>query len=745
MTSFGLSYFDKALDSVIDGLENSVVDRTRAIASDLLSEEYKAPVQQPVLQTDAPGVLNNLNDVTGYWRLFNIQEKKAELARRRAEFQAPHDDRGAAALQRRAEQAEKAYCELAGMLSQAPDPLPFLNSLLPLQKSLSELQKENKRLQLYSKAAESEASSASGVVLRNRDLEKRVAELEAELKEKVEKESQVHEDLTNVEEVKREAEQQQQQYVHQIKRLQDDLASLQAEHERAQSQLFDLREQKEAASNVVASAADLAAEEHEALGLRVRSLELEKCLLEKRIEGLLTDTRDHGFLSAAAEDSVTPRAADAIRLLRQRVEQTGQQLQDAEARHAEEIAAAHADLQRAATRCTELQAELDSRAGPEEVAALRARIEALRHLVDAQEEAEGAGEESATGAASSSSAASLHAVLQARNRRLASDAQSLQQQLRAKDDAMAQMQDRLAGLEQEVRQKAALVQSLEADLLNASQNAGGMQGPVGPAANAPSEGGTSKEPHTSGGASASLLGIVTSQRDRFRGRVEQLEGEMGAVRGELAAARNDLAAARADNVKLYEKIRYLQRFSGKQASSDGFQVVQVDSEGISHPKASQQHRLQCGPVHINLGGGSASPERDARPATGPSASPAQLRARIGRRRSACFGLVEADDEEAAHSAVEQRYLKAYEARFNPFAEFQQNEEVSRTKSLPVHDRAILTGSRLLLQNKVGRIFAAVYLTLIHVFVSVLIFYAALSSQPITSSSVSEIGPVGSSS
>ncbi len=37
------------------------------------------------------------------------------------------------------------------------------------------------------------------------------------------------------------------------------------------------------------------------------------------------------------------------------------------------------------------QAELDSRVGPEEVAALRARIEALRHLVDAQEEAEGAG------------------------------------------------------------------------------------------------------------------------------------------------------------------------------------------------------------------------------------------------------------------------------------------------------------------------------------------------------------------
>ncbi len=37
--------------------------------------------------------------------------------------------------------------------------------------------------------------------------------------------------------------------------------------------------------------------------------------------------------------------------------------------------------------------------------------------------------------------------------------------------------------------------------------------------------------------------------------------------------------------------------------------------------------------------------------------------------------------------------QAYEARFNPFAEFQQSEEVSRVKSLPVHDRAILSGTR----------------------------------------------------
>ncbi|KAK9906857.1 hypothetical protein WJX75_009234 [Coccomyxa subellipsoidea] len=600
------------------------------------------------------------------------------------------------AVYRRAQEATKAYCELAGVLSQAPDPVPFLHAISPLQKSLGELQRENKRLQLYGRAAESEASSASEAVLKNRELEKRVAELQAELKEKAKKDSQAQQDASKIEELKGEAEQQRQEYVRQLNRMQEEMASLQAEHERVQSQLFELREQREAASNVVMSAAELAAEEQETLGLRVRSLELERGLLEERIAVLMAGSQDCSSTSAAAEDSITPRAADAIRSLRQEVEQLGHQLEEAEVGHAEEMGAAQAELQRALQRCAALQSELDLRAAPEEVAALRARIETLRHLVDAQEEAEG--EELAVGAQAtlSSSAASLHAVLQARNRRLASDLQSLQQQLKAKDDAIGQMRDQLAGLEQEASSR--------------------------------------------GASSSSLLSIITSQRDRFRGRVEQLEGEVAGMRGQLAVARSDLAAARADSVKLYEKIRYLQRFSAKQAASDGFQVVQVDSEGVSHPKASQQHRLQCGPVHIDLGGGSGSPERDARLPMGPSASPSQLRARPARQRSACFGLVEADDEEAAHSAAEQRYLKAYEARFNPFAEFQQSEEVNRVKLLPVHDRAILSGTRLLLQNKVGRIFAAVYLTMIHVFVFVLIYYAALSSQPIVVPVASQAAP-----
>ena len=38
-------------------------------------------------------------------------------------------------------------------------------------------------------------------------------------------------------------------------------------------------------------------------------------------------------------------------------------------------------------------------------------------------------------------------------------------------------------------------------------------------------------------------------------------------------------------------------------------------------------------------------------------------------------------------------LQAYEARLNPFVEFQQHETESHVNKLNLHDRALLSGSR----------------------------------------------------
>lgn len=86
---------------------------------------------------------------------------------------------------RRAEQAEAALRELAGALGQAPDPTPFLEAIPGLQRALAEEQRQNRKLVAARDAADAEDGSAAGAVLRCRELERQLAELQAEAAGKV--------------------------------------------------------------------------------------------------------------------------------------------------------------------------------------------------------------------------------------------------------------------------------------------------------------------------------------------------------------------------------------------------------------------------------------------------------------------------------------------------------------------------------------------------------------------------------
>lgn len=63
---------------------------------------------------------------------------------------------------------------------------------------------------------------------------------------------------------------------------------------------------------------------------------------------------------------------------------------------------------------------------------------------------------------------------------------------------------------------------------------------------------------------ASLLAIVSSQRDRFRARNVELEAEARHQAQSMVSLRNEVDGLRADNIKLYEKIKFVQ---GYQASA----------------------------------------------------------------------------------------------------------------------------------------------------------------------------------
>lgn len=55
--------------------------------------------------------------------------------------------------------------------------------------------------------------------------------------------------------------------------------------------------------------------------------------------------------------------------------------------------------------------------------------------------------------------------------------------------------------------------------------------------------------------SSSMIQVVCNQRDRFRARKMELEGEVSKLQAELVSAKTHVAATTADNVALIERLR----------------------------------------------------------------------------------------------------------------------------------------------------------------------------------------------
>merc|ERR1719259_230997 len=65
----------------------------------------------------------------------------------------------------------------------------------------------------------------------------------------------------------------------------------------------------------------------------------------------------------------------------------------------------------------------------------------------------------------------------------------------------------------------------------------------------------------------SLLAIVSSQRERFRQRNQDLEAENISYKNRVQSLQDDLELLRNDNLKLYEKIKFLQSNYSSSSSS----------------------------------------------------------------------------------------------------------------------------------------------------------------------------------
>ena len=381
-----------------------------------------------------------------------------------------------------------------------------------------------------------------------------------------------------------------------------------------------------------------------------------------------------------------------------------------------------------------LQREVERRPTAEAAAALREQLSCLSALLGSQLEQEGwSAPDAAAAVAVGVSGENLVQRLQERNGKLSAALSAARQQLLGEQERGLGLEGEVGRLRGEVEEAQALVAQLEVDLSRASGRVGvDVRGSSAVETLLGVEGGGDGGEGGREVLREDLLQVVIGQRDRLKVKLDVVEEEKGKVAEQRDALVQELEGVKADNVAFVGKIRYLQSYQDKQGGTAGgngggggrMMVIQVDEAGVvpegvggGGGAGGKGHRYSCGPFSVEVGGGG----RHGGHGTKAGGVGGRRRQRLGGGGGCFPSEAVGVDEEVG---VEEKYSKAYEARVNPFADFQASEAEARVGSLGLHDKALLAGSKLMVGSKMARAFVAVYAVVLHVFIMVLLYYSA---------------------
>jgi homeobox protein cut-like len=73
-----------------------------------------------------------------------------------------------------------------------------------------------------------------------------------------------------------------------------------------------------------------------------------------------------------------------------------------------------------------------------------------------------------------------------------------------------------------------------------------------------------------------MLEVLRLQRDRYRARIAELEVQLQQSSKDCALARQEVAQLRADNVKLFERVKFAQSFHSSQPQQPGADVEALE-------------------------------------------------------------------------------------------------------------------------------------------------------------------------
>lgn len=505
------------------------------------------------------------------------------------------------------------------------------------------------------------------------------------------------------------------------------LRELRKRHDEAQSRIFDLE------NNEVEMKSTLAKDRE--------SLKLEAEKLQKREEEFVNKTNDGGVgVTMRSNNNSLPELGVAaleekLQVKERMIAKLAEDVEEMEnasvavAKEAEKnVASLTKQLTETKLKLEETKRELMKEqsnaemSGAKVVEELRERVRVLQALVDSEDgdvaeamairgsddtNERGEGEED-----EGNGGKPLIAVRD-KNRRLAAEIAVAK---RAKDDANKEKEvavERAVAAETKLMQAAETISVLEDDLAKRTTSTSSA------ATHDPSSSSTTTTTTTD----TDMIAILASQRDRFKRRVSELDEEKARVTTELSSTSAKVTKLEEDNVKLFEKIRYVQKYYASKLSggaSAAVKILRVDESGVplsdsleTEKSANKSARYSCGVGGVTIGVDRLAISDGMR--------------KRAQRYGCGFGGVGHGDLESAslggdEGGVVSRYRDKYLARLNPFNAFKRTEsEDGGSSNLATHDRLAMAGGKALLSSRGFRSFFALYFLAMHGFLAMVLY------------------------
>ncbi|XP_070316360.1 protein CASP isoform X7 [Odocoileus virginianus] len=488
------------------------------------------------------------------------------------------------ALSKRSKEAEAAFLNVYKRLIDVPDPVPALDLGQQLQlkvQRLHDIETENQKLRETLEEYNKEFAEVKNQEVTIKALKEKIREYEQTLKNQaetiaLEKEQKLQNDFAEKE---RKLQETQMSTTSKLEEAEHKVQTLQTALEKTQTELFDLKTKYDEEITAKADEIEMIMTDLERANQRAEVAQREAETLREQLS-----SANHS-LQLASQIQKAPDVEQAIEVL------TRSSLEAELAAKEREIAQLVEDVQRLQANLSKLRENSASQISQleQQLSAKNSTLKQLEEKLKGQADYEEVKKElnilksmefaPAEGAGTQDASRPLEVLLLEKNRSLQSENAALRISNSDLSGRCAELQVHVTELTATAAEQRELIARLEQDLST-------IQSIQRPDAEGAVELGLEKIPEPIKEATAlfygpsapasslpegqvdSLLSIISSQRERFRARNQELEAENRLAQHTIQALQTELDSLRADNIKLFEKIKFLQSYPGRGGGSD---------------------------------------------------------------------------------------------------------------------------------------------------------------------------------